>query len=384
MPKGIPTAEQLMSGAVSGFSIDTCVFESLGFRLDAGELGVLSQQLPPWLKLFLPRIVKREVIGHQVENVLAAEQELKKSLRNIHRYSGLDVGKITSVADGLQLSKTPKLFEERLENYVNKFGGAVIEESGDGLLQEMFERYFNVRPPFEAKKDKKCEFPDAASLLALEYFAKKRKKLFVLVSNDEGWKKFCEQSEVLFCVQKLEDLTALYQAKPNVVDSIEKKIIESLEDDVSKINKAIEAGLEKAIPDCSWVVDAYTGYCSGIEAELDFAEFKSFVPNVDSLRLWLSDNEEEICVVEVEVKVDCNFGVSAEFSAWDSIDHENVPIGMGRTEFSEEVEMTIYLTLSGNLSKGGADEWGIQFEVSQEDYYIDAGEMEPDYSSYEE
>ncbi|MDD5300199.1 MAG: PIN domain-containing protein [Gallionella sp.] len=384
MPKGIPTAEQLMSGTVRGFSIDTCIFESLGFNLETGEFGVLRQQLPPWLTLYIPSIVKREVVGHQVINVHRSEQEIKTSIRNIHRYSGVDIGAISTAVEEMQLATVAKIFEDRLRIFIHKFNGSVVAESGDKLLQEMFERYFNSRPPFESKKDKKNEFPDAASLLALEYLAKKQKKLFVLVSNDDGWGRFCDQSEVLFCVKKLEELTALYQAESGVVAAIEARIVESLNDTTSEINKEIESGLEKSVPDCSWIVEAYTGYCSRVDPELDFAEFKEFIPNVDSLRLWLSNNGEEICVVELEVKVECNFGVSAEFSTWDSIDHEDVPVGIGSTEFSDEVVMTVYLTLSGDLSGGNPNNWEIQFEISQQDYWINAGEMEPDYSGYEE
>ncbi|MEQ1532965.1 MAG: DUF4935 domain-containing protein [Sideroxydans sp.] len=384
MPKGLPTAEQLMSGMVGGFSIDTCIFESLGFNLETGEFGVLRQQLPPWLELNIPRIVVKEVIGHQEANVRKAEQELNNSIRNIHRYSGVNVTSISAAVTELQLTNVAKIFEERLSRFMLKFNGNVVREKGDKLLQEMFELYFNTRAPFESKKDKKNEFPDAASLLALEYLAKEQNKLFVLVSDDNGWGRFCDQSEVLFCVKNLEELTALYQAEKDVSATIETRIIEALKDPASELSKQIELGLEAEIPNCSWIVEAYTGYCSRVEPALDFAEFNEFSPNDNSLRLWLPNNDKGICVVELEMKVGCNFGVSAEFSTWDSIDHEDVPIGIGSTEFSDEVEMKVYLTLSGDLSNGDSNEWEIQFEISQQDYLIDAGEMEPDYSGYEE
>lgn len=383
MPNGIPTAAQLMSGMVVGFSIDTCIFESFGFQLDTGEFGVLHQQIPPWLKLYIPSIVKREIIGHQVVNIHRAEQDIHSSIRNIQRYTGIDVKAVSVAIEDLKLANILKIFEGRLDNFIAKFNGNVVTESGSKLLHEMFERYFSLQPPFEAKKDKKHEFPDAASLLTLEYLAKKEGKLLVLVSNDDGWHKFCAQSDVMFCVKTLEDFTTLYQAGAAAAEVVE-RITVLLNNSASGLYKQIESALENEIPNCSWGVDAYTGYCERVDAELDWASFQEFTPNVDSLRLWLSKNKQEICVVELDLQIISEFHVTADFSAWDSIDREYVRIGSGNKSFTEEVKMTSFLTLSGNLSEGDPNDWAVQVEISQKYYPIDAGEMEPDYSDYEE
>lgn len=384
MPKGKPTAEQLMSGAIGGFSIDTCVFESLSFRLDTGEFSVLHQQLPPWLRLYIPSIVKREVIGHQVRNVHKSGQAVLSSARDIHRYTGLDIGSIAKAIDELSLEKIASTFEGRLDKFIRQFKGKVLTESGDKLLKELFERYFSTRPPFENSKDKKHEFPDAAALLALEYLAKKQQKLFVLVSNDSGWAQFCDQSDALFCVETLRDLTALYQADQAFTETIEEQIAELLDDPTSPLSQELELALVKGVPNCSWLVNAYTGFCSDVEAEVVSAQFQSFEPTIQSFRLWFSKEANEIAVVELELTITNEFDVTAEFSTWDSIDRESVPIGTGSRSFSVGVKMSLYLTLTGDLSKGNPNEWDIEIELSQEDYTIDAGEMEPDYSDYEE
>ena len=354
MPKGLPSAEQLMSGTVKGFSIDTCIFESLGFNLDSGELGVLRQQLPPWLKLYIPSIVSREVIAHQVANVRKAEQELKTSIRNIHRYSGFDLSSVSTCVNRLPLENVSRVFENRLKEFVSKFNGEILKEGGAELLHEMFERYFNSQPPFESKKDKKHEFPDAAALLALnnEVWG-----CLILVSNDEGWLRFCEQSPSLFCVKNIEELTDLYQTDPQATEKIAVKVKAALEDPRSKLSQQIGDNLEEAIPNCSWIVDAYTGYCERIDAELTSAEFRGFYLDVRPFRQWLSNNEQEICVIEFDLVVTCEFEVTAEFSAWDSVDREYCPIGNGSKTILNDIPMTAYLTLEGDLSNDDIGAW---------------------------
>ena len=380
MPKGLPSAEQLMSGTVNGFSIDTCIFESLGFNLDSGELGVLRQQLPPWLRLYIPSIVSREVIAHQVANVRKAEQELKTSIRNIHRYSGLDLSSVSRSVDLLPLENVSSVFENRLKEFVSKFNGEILKEGGAELLHEMFERYFNSQPPFESKKDKKHEFPDAAALLALnEVWG-----WLILVSNDEGWLRFCEQSPSMFCVKSIEELTDLYQTDSQVTEKIAVQVKTALADPHSKLSQQIEDDLEEVIPNCSWIVDAYTGYCERIDAELTSAEFRGFDLDVRPFRQWLSNNEQEICVIEFDLVVTCKFEVAAKFSTWDSFDREYCPVGTGSKTISSEIPMTVYLTLDGDLSNGDIGAWEIRFELSQQDYSVEAGEMVPDYQDYEE
>jgi hypothetical protein len=384
MPKGLPSAEQLMQGDIGGFSIDTCIFEALSFKLDTGEFSVLHQQLPPWLKLYVPNIVKREVISHQVRNVVRCSQELQSACRDITRYTGCDVKKITDSLEALKLDRIGDVFETQLETYVRKFKGRVLVESGDKLLKEMFDRYFGNRPPFENTKDKKFEFPDAAALLALEQQTKKVKKLFLVVSNDRGWKEFCDQSEALFCVPTLRDLTSLYQADSKITAAIEGHVAKLLTDPESSLSEEVTSALIHGVPNCSWVVEAYTGSCSGIEAELESAQFVSFDPNIEFFQLWFSKGIHEIAVVEIRLKVMSEFEANAAFSTWDSIDHESITIGSGSKSFLNDVEMSLYLTLAGDLSEGDPSDWDVVVELSQQDYVIEAGEMEPDFHDYEE
>ena len=61
------------------------------------------------------------------------------------------------------------------------------------------------------------------------------------------------------------------------------------------------------------------------------------------------------------------------------MDEENLPLGSRTADFEEEVVIPVFVTLSGDLLKGDPKSWHAGVEVSQQDFWIDAGEMEPDW-----
>jgi hypothetical protein len=369
-----------MSKEIEGISIDTSVFQAHGFRLDAGELGVLQHQLPPWMTLYLPSAVQNEVLGHQEKEALEALRHLRSSLQQVHRHTGLDVKSIDTAIQKLGLdAAAPAAFRQRLDTFVKRFHGKVTEIGGEKTLREIFDRYFRAAPPFGQSKDKKHEFPDAASLLALEKVAQELKTKLILVSGDRGWQDFADKSEHLYCVKDLEDLSALYESDSKVAEAVEERVVQQLTAPNSPLLGAIESALETEVPNLSWVAEAHTGHCSGIDPEVVSADLVSFEANAETLRLWMSEGNDKICVVEVDLRVACDFKVSAEFSQWDSVDNESMSMGTGTAEFEAEVAIPVFVTLSGDLLKGDPKSWGVKVEVSQGHFWIDAGEMDPDW-----
>src|SRR5690348_6648107 len=115
MPKGTPSGKELMSQNVGGFSLDTNVIEHSGFRYDSGDLGVLSQQLPSWLKLYISDVVRHEVVRHQQANTKEAFEKLKSAIKNAGRLALVDTNAIeqaTTQAEPDDHGK--KLHEQRL------------------------------------------------------------------------------------------------------------------------------------------------------------------------------------------------------------------------------------------------------------------------------
>ena len=61
MPKGLPSAAQLMGQEITFFSINTNLIRAVRFRFEEGALNQLQRQLPGWLNLQLTEVSEREI-----------------------------------------------------------------------------------------------------------------------------------------------------------------------------------------------------------------------------------------------------------------------------------------------------------------------------------
>ena len=86
--------------------------------------------------------------------------------------------------------------QRRLDEFYERCDAIVIP-ADTASSREVLDPYFKHQPPFEAMGDKKLEFPDAYALVSLEQWAQAQGCKVLVVSKDEGWKAFCEESEYL-------------------------------------------------------------------------------------------------------------------------------------------------------------------------------------------
>jgi hypothetical protein len=224
MPKGLPPSSVLTSRTAGAFTLDTSVIEAAGFRFHKGGLRRLSVQLPPWLQLWMSDIVLQEIAGHRLARVDAAIQQVRGGVTELQRH----LGRADVVGDVGWLSRTHaaavSIFDEDLRRFIERHQGQVLEPVSPRLGLQLFRLYFQGLPPFGGGKDKKHEFPDAAVLLTLEHEAKRQSLQLIAVSKDEGWKSYANQSERIYCVSSLEELTSLFvSASPNA-RAIEKNL----------------------------------------------------------------------------------------------------------------------------------------------------------------
>ena len=90
--------------------------------------------------------------------------------------------------------------KSQIADYLAAIGAEVVPATGAiDVSGELLRRYFATEPPFEAKDQKKHEFPDGFALLSLEAFARPKQKLILCVSPDKSWKSFAAQSDSLVC-----------------------------------------------------------------------------------------------------------------------------------------------------------------------------------------
>jgi hypothetical protein len=369
-----------MSQQVKGFSLDTSIVQALGFHFEGGALAVLPQQLPSWMKLYVSDIVRQEIVSHMQSNTKQAFDSLNAAVKNIDRLTALDASSIEEAVKAVE----PKQFgkdshEERIKKYMKRFEGEFVPVEGKGLLEEVFDRYFSLRPPFENVKDKKHEFPDAAALITLDRLAEKTGTKLILVSGDKGWSDYADQSKNLYCVKNLDDLTALYTSESTAANKIKEKIASALSQSKSKLAERFRQGIEGQLHNLGWAIEAQSEAGFSVDPQVDEIEVLDLRPNVEDQRIWMKNEQDEICVVEVQCDLTCQFEISADFSHYDSIDKDEMSMGTGSTTVTDDVIVSVFLTIQGDLIGDGPDEWEVDVELSDDTFWIDAGDMNPDW-----
>lgn len=385
MPKGLPTAAALIEQrAVTFFSIDTDVIQSHGYKFGEGALHALTFQRPTWFQVQLTDVVEREVLAHRMDSVSKAVQEMRSAISGAQRVVGQDLQAINDAFDALDSERVAReRFTREFRDFVTRLGGGVLPMDGHTLAHDLFVRYFEQLPPFEVKK--KSEFPDAASLLVLESYARTHGTQGIVVSKDGGWAAFAKESDHLYHVSTLDELVALFESKGEKADKVKEKLIRELSDPASDLAQQLEAALEKHVAGAFWNVDdIYSGFSLRVEAEVNQVNYHDSDVDLDCLGLWLVEHDPTVCTVEVSVTITVDLDIGVEFFQYDTIDHEEM--GMGSEEITRRVEIGIdlFLMCHGDLLDAPVDDWDIGFEIEGGDYRVEVGEVNPDYGDYEE
>ncbi|WP_055136765.1 PIN domain-containing protein [Pseudomonas corrugata] len=380
MPKGMPTAAQLWEGEVSFFSLDTDLIQSAGYNFSEGALKQLPKQLPDTMSLFLSDVVVREIVAHRMVKVMEAVDSFNGASASLKRLTSVPTEGIDALFAGLEVEKAAaQFFREVVEAYAaNCGGGGILSVDGDKLAKQMFNLYFAGEPPFAKRKDKKSEFPDAASLLLLEAHAEEAGTMGIVASGDEGWSDFAEESDYLYCVKSIEELAALFAATDEHAQAVEKKIIEAVQTDGASVRQEVTDALAHHVANASWSADnVFSGSVSRVEAEVYEAVLTSY--EIESAEVWSLSEDKTTWVIDLVIQATVETAVSVDFYAWDSIDREEVSIGSEPFEASTTIEVQAFLTCSGVQGDSNPDDWQIEIDIAQGSYDCELTDVEPDF-----
>jgi hypothetical protein len=140
--------------------------------------------------------------------------------------------------------------EKVVSDFVSKFDLWIKETkvkiipTGHSTIDKVFNDYFENNPPFK-EGDKKHEFPDAFSHLAVEeYFSKKRKKCYFVTSDSD----FDDiKSDIVFPVKEIREK----------IDLILRAEKEKEADTIALIERGFEESLEKLKKDARQMITDY-------------------------------------------------------------------------------------------------------------------------------
>lgn len=367
MPKFLETdiKAAITRGEVRLFSIDTNIFDGYKNGLEFGLLKTLNQFKGQGVKFCLSEIVYRELQAHMIK---ACEESYRdfiaasKSVKGSWAIGEKEVSLATDVLFNKQAAHDRT--NERLEAFKSATDLTVIPAQGYVDVGSLVESYFSPKPPFEAKADKKNEFPDAIALMSLEGEAQKRFSLMLVVSNDKGWAEYCALSPHLICINQLGTALSLLQGLPSIIatqlaDRFNSNLLPNL-------TKAIEGELENYI-----------------ESSIAFAEAESaYFYDYDTVEASFSgfnDPSDNTYYIELSINVDIE--ASCDFTLFVTDDGDDIVVGDTSVTSKATEKFSIMIDVQGDI-EGDFDVHSV--EVFSGPSSFNFGHISPDYHDYED
>jgi hypothetical protein len=335
--------QQIADGKIGGISLDTSIFDKLGRNLNSQPLLGLAQFRHGPTKFVLSEVVLGELTAHLANHANQAKQELVGKLKGIgtHWHCHIDIAAVEAF---LGIDDDPSDFGDKFYVSFDEVVKPVIVGVSAVESTDLLRRYLAGDPPFGDTDAKKYEFPDALALISLEAWARNAKTIMLLVSVDGGWRKFCDQSGYLVCMDKLPSALDLFNEDDGV---IVKRVMSMLEaGHAADLNKAIDAALESFFEYADIDVDAE----SHAHFEIDVVE-----PEVNSWRICDPDQadvifaDKETLVFSIPVHADVSFGIYFMFRAWDGFDRDYVSLGSRTIYVPKEIEVIMTISISRDI-----------------------------------
>lgn len=254
-------------------TIDTNIFEAAKF--DFGKESTLRQigkhVKDKRIKVFLSDIVIKEVESHIREKVKEAHKELTSASKTIKKlYTGshelneiLDAFLKREMIEEKLIDKEISVFKDFLKDIDAKIVEKKEMDSKD--IEEVFDAYFKIEAPFENRKEKRKEFPDAFIVRQILGFCEKEEnnsRCVAVVSDDKGFieacKKVCKDNNNGVELVDFKSLKELFDAIIKMTNIVMyNKIIKRIDDNIEKIKEQIYLALTKEDEDDDYDDDDY-------------------------------------------------------------------------------------------------------------------------------
>lgn len=382
----MPEDQAQIYGAIS---IDNNILKGCGYEFDQGLLRQLSQFANSPITIVFSDVIHNEAKKHLASGMSEARKHIKKGLRSALYKLNIPQKYISEAKWALAIDGSDEeIAERRLNQYYNEINAEIIDSEQHLDSKELMKRYFATQPPFELKKEKKNEFPDAVALIGIEDWAAYNDTKVLVVSKDKGWEDYAKESEWLTVKKDLAEAIEKVQPENQV-----KAILEAfhnngfLEDDsllYSAIKDEIENHLEMTGPDI--YIEAFSSFYYEYECvEAEYLAHKFYTDEDGKINVTVVGVEEDQIILIVNVDVKCEVSASFDFSTWDSIDKEYIGLKSGQySSIEEEFHADILIELYGDFNRGYADMDIGNITVSGTIGVAEFGEIEPDWGDYEE
>ncbi|WP_241021678.1 PIN domain-containing protein [Burkholderia sp. Ac-20353] len=177
----------ILDGTIRAISVDTCIFDASGLRLEHGQLKQLESLAASGFRLVFSEMTLKELRRHLAKKTEEARSALQKGLAESVNYWALSEERRHQIYEEIVGNADFKgKAEARLTVFLERCKAERIGVRENLDVDKLISSYFEPKAPFESTKDKKSEFPDAIVLLSLESWAAREQTSILFVTKDQG------------------------------------------------------------------------------------------------------------------------------------------------------------------------------------------------------
>lgn len=182
---------------------DTNVYDNTKYNFDGQfykTFKELKKEKFPNLEIYINSIIYREVMAHLEEKGQENNEVIERFKKDVWNLEIFD--ELQRVLNDIDFLREASIKEakDKFNNFLSLFSvdinslkaKLIYDDNQNFDLGEVLDDYFNHRPPFENKNNKKNEFPDALIIQNISQRFKNHDN-FIVVSSDNGFRKAVEQ-----------------------------------------------------------------------------------------------------------------------------------------------------------------------------------------------
>lgn len=344
-----------------------------------GKLELMTGFKGSGVQFLVPNIVRLEVVKNYAELLEAMSRAAKEALKKVHGHFGVVLSDMVGVLGKIETDKYSDIASKSFDLYAGECGAVFLSDSV--VASRIVEDYMEGNPPFGGGK-KKCEFPDAIALHAIDLWSNVNRSRVLVVSNDKGWLSYCDGKENLCCVEGFPEALDILNAQ-DWPRRFVNGLVEFLRDDRSDDFKLVlldEIG--NIFQGKSVNVESYSSLHMYIDADgyVESCDSLSFVGDGDgNARLLLAEVRDDSISVSCTVTVVSTLQIDIDLSVWDGVDRETISLPsqsrMVGNEF--DVDLTIRFEIDRDAINIDYNDLAIEVDCDPVSISVDIGEVAP-------
>ena len=359
-------------------TIDTCIFINHQYKFDSGLLEKLKYFSASNYPLVLSEIVIKETLAKIEEQIKQSKTSLLANIKDNSPKLFLDHTVIDKFKTLLVQEVDDADFGAKKLNAFMKSVGAKTIPASSIEIDKLINMYFEIQPPFENKKNKRKEFPDALALMSLESWAIEKNIKILAVSRDKGWAGFAATSKHIDVTEDLAEAIETFQAPSTIRDSLFQLLAGLPDKKPQNFYDSLFKLLSERIEDHLIYPEATSAYrYEASSACLCLEEFNFVTDSEGNALESVLEGLDMKWAVGITLNITVSASASFEFNVKDGIDRDMVLIGSADVTKKVTFESSVILEI--NVGENLKDLELETLALTSFPSEINFGKIEPDY-----